>query len=550
MAKDPGSNSRGQYVGNTAAFYLRRSAIHERGEDTSIDYQREACERIAAQHGLEVVEQFNEGSGRSASHFKENDRPEYDKALAKLGSSYTTLISYAVDRLTRRGMSAVGFLLDTASAGGGRIITNDGLDTDNDASRMMGALMGENARMEMVKLSERVCAAKEQHRREGRYLGGSVPYGLMAVRSLDKATYLEVDPDAAAVIVKMVNRLIDGATLYETCRWLTKEGHRTTSGALWTASSLSRLVRSPHLVGHLRQNRTQVYRDADGNPVEVTIPIISEAKFARVDQVLKRRRKASQDPSKPTNFRGKSRTSLLGGLITCGECGEPMTAEAYKANQNRAQFGYYICRSAVHGRLAVTAKQVEDHVARLVFDFVARLDPESAIAAEVGNRLLGTFSPEEATRRSDVEDQMTVLDGRLETVRRAHFELGDIPEDEYHRIRDNLVMKRNGLDVELATLPQVAPDWGILDDLSQANDDPQDDPVGEGSFWLKMDHHLRRSILRCLVDRVIIARRPKPSDDIEGRTLVEYVTENNIIEMAQRPEKKRRYSTAAKVAAV
>jgi hypothetical protein len=30
-------------------------------------------------------------------------------------------------------MQAVGFLLDKASAGGGRIITNDGLDTNNES---------------------------------------------------------------------------------------------------------------------------------------------------------------------------------------------------------------------------------------------------------------------------------------------------------------------------------------------------------------------------------------------------------------------------------
>jgi hypothetical protein len=53
--------------GKTAALYLRRSAVHERGDNTSIDYQRDACERIAAQHGLEVVTEFNEGQGRSAS---------------------------------------------------------------------------------------------------------------------------------------------------------------------------------------------------------------------------------------------------------------------------------------------------------------------------------------------------------------------------------------------------------------------------------------------------------------------------------------------------
>ena len=69
--------------GQRVAIYLRRSAMDERGDNTSIDYQREACERIAAQHGLDLVDEFNEGAGHSASHFKENDRPQYDRALAQ-----------------------------------------------------------------------------------------------------------------------------------------------------------------------------------------------------------------------------------------------------------------------------------------------------------------------------------------------------------------------------------------------------------------------------------------------------------------------------------
>jgi len=36
MGKDSSTNSRRQSVGNTAAFNLRRPAIYERGEDTSI----------------------------------------------------------------------------------------------------------------------------------------------------------------------------------------------------------------------------------------------------------------------------------------------------------------------------------------------------------------------------------------------------------------------------------------------------------------------------------------------------------------------------------
>jgi len=407
--------------GKRAALYLRRSAVHERGDTTSIDYQREACERIAAQHGLEVVAEFNEGQGRSASHFKENSRPEYDRALEELGSSYTVLIAYAVDRLTRRGMQAVGFLLDKASSGGGRIITTDGLDTANESSRMVASFMSEMARSEMVKLSQRISAAKEQHRREGRYLGGVVPYGLMAVRSLSEPTYLVVDPVAAAVIVEMVDKILAGATLAETCLLANAAGHRRSSGAYWVPGTLIRVVRSPHLIGHRRQGST-VFTDESGQPVVLTAPIISEAKFARVDRLLSNRRTAPQDPSKPTKFRVKARPSLLGGLIRCGECGEPMVAERYESKGE--QYGYYVCRQGVHKRLSVSRAPLEDFVSRTALGFVARLDPASAITATAPGPVgppRGTTPPKGAVLSAETGASSLGIASAMATTRQVRF---------------------------------------------------------------------------------------------------------------------------------
>ena len=65
----------------TAAIYLRRSAVDGSGEDISITYQREACERLAKGQGLQIVRIFNEGDGQAASIFKNNERPEYELSL-------------------------------------------------------------------------------------------------------------------------------------------------------------------------------------------------------------------------------------------------------------------------------------------------------------------------------------------------------------------------------------------------------------------------------------------------------------------------------------
>ena len=43
---------------STAAGYIRRSAIDERGEDASIKYQMRYCEELAARHGLQITESW------------------------------------------------------------------------------------------------------------------------------------------------------------------------------------------------------------------------------------------------------------------------------------------------------------------------------------------------------------------------------------------------------------------------------------------------------------------------------------------------------------
>jgi DNA invertase Pin-like site-specific DNA recombinase len=71
----------------TAALYLRKSNIDERaGDNRSITDQRHDLERLAERHGLQIVEEYEEQVGTSASHIKNHARPEYDRALADMGS--------------------------------------------------------------------------------------------------------------------------------------------------------------------------------------------------------------------------------------------------------------------------------------------------------------------------------------------------------------------------------------------------------------------------------------------------------------------------------
>ena len=161
--------------------------------------------------------------------------------------------------------------------------------------------------------------------------------------------------------------------------------------------------------------------------------------------------------------------------------------------------------------------------------------------------MLATFSPEQASRRTEVEDEIPVLQNKMSKFRKENLN-GLLDDDEYQRLQDDATMKINALREELATLPEIKSDLGILKDLVQANDDPDAGLVGPGSAWDAMEHHLKREILRVLVDEVIIARRAKPSEDFEGRTSIDFATEDNVIHLANRPEQIRRPSAAVKMA--
>ena len=193
------------------------------------------------------------------------------------------------------------------------------------------------------------------------------------------------------------------------------------------------------------------------------------------------------------------------------------------------------------------AEELEDNVSRSALLFVAGLDPESAIAAEVGRRMLARFSPEQITRRHEIEDDIAGLEGRLKKFRKENLS-GVLHDDEYEALIHEGAIRRDTMLVELATLPEVRPDLGILFDLTAAADDPDGDLVGAGSAWAAMEHHQKRDLLRVLIEGIKIDRRRYPRTDIEGRASVTFAEESNVIELSNRPKKVRRGSAVSKIA--
>ena len=104
---------------NKAAIYVRRSATDARdahGPNRSIASQRREIEDLAKRHNLDIVKIYEERVGTSASHLKDNARPKFDAMLNEMGGEWGTLLTWALDRGSRKGMAEAGKIVDRIEA--------------------------------------------------------------------------------------------------------------------------------------------------------------------------------------------------------------------------------------------------------------------------------------------------------------------------------------------------------------------------------------------------------------------------------------------------
>ncbi len=518
---------------NTAAIYVRRSAADSRDtgahDNRSLNSQERDCRELAERHGLEVVEVYAEKVGTSASHLKNHKRPELDRAMAAVGHSYGTLIVWAIDRQTRKGMAEAGALLDLVEERGGRLLVfSDGIDSNDSSARLIIAIKAEMARQEITNTSERVKRGKAEQRARGENQGGRLPYGV--VKDLNQPYGVSLNPVAVDVIRQSVDLILQGKSLGMTCKTLNDAGHRTGYNRPWTSHTLSKILRSPTLLGQ-RRYVGDLYRDEDGRPIQVTDPIISEADFRRVGKRLEERAALTA----AMTGRGEGRkgsgglriVTLLASLITCG-CDSPMA----RSGSRDSNYYYYRCAACRPGH-NVNQAMVDEVVARRALAFLSTLEPDSTIMEEVSRRWLFRFAPETVGRRAEVEDEIEVLEGRRRAIQDEFYKAGTMDEFAYQSLNQDLSGRLSELRSEFVEMPDPNENLGSLLDLA-GSDDAQQDPVGPGSLWASLDIDGQREVLRVLIDQVVIERRDKPRDDIEGRIKITFVTESNVTQMAQR----------------
>lgn len=219
------------------------------------------------------------------------------------------------------------------------------------------------AEQEARTISARLTSAHEVLRSTGRYGGGLVPFGYKkAPHQSGVGWCLAPDPETLNVVHSIVDDVHSGLSLVAIAHKLEAAGvlvprdrhaqlqGRPTGGRRhgrdferfrWTAGSLSKILRTPALMGH-RVHRGTTVRDAEGAPVLIGPPLLTEEEFQVLQDILNARSNGIHPK--------RRETSLLIGIAHCAGCSGRM----YFATRKAYAYGDYACRASARGTTCST----------------------------------------------------------------------------------------------------------------------------------------------------------------------------------------------------
>ncbi len=312
-----------------AVIYTRLSVTNE--ESVSIARQLESCRRYAESQGwIVVAEKVDDGV--SATHNKPEQRKGWQEVL-KLEQPFDVVIVWKTDRLARRVIDFLRADEALQARHAGVVSVTEPVNMSDANGRAFATMLAVFAELEAQSISARVKGARNYLIRNGRLVGGTVPYGYRKIANPDGPGYvLAQDPDTIDWLQGMADRALAGETLYSVQQWLNSEGaplpttsQKQRKSTSWGYSTVERLLRNPTLAGLTAFNPgnsdktrgDEVLRDENGMPiVDESLQVITTEQRRQLLALLDNR---DSPQAQPRASKGTT-PALLSGLVECGHC--------------------------------------------------------------------------------------------------------------------------------------------------------------------------------------------------------------------------------------
>jgi DNA invertase Pin-like site-specific DNA recombinase len=430
------------------AMYTRIS-LDRFEESESTERQEMVCRRLATERGWTISEVFCD---RDVSAWKVDlpDRPAGARMLAGVDAGrFDVVLFWKLDRLARRYFGGIKIVARIMEGGAQAVSATETIDTSTPIGQAIVGFVLAQAEQESRNTSLRVSSAWASKAARGEaHPGGRRCFGYTAQR--------QPNPDEWPAAADAIQRVLAGESLRGVARWLNESGHPTTAGQAWTHTTLKQWLQAPTLAG-IRSHRVGgkgLVTETAGSWEPLLQPDERDRLLGRI---------GSLRPGRPG---GQPR--LLAGLAHCSACAAPMYAK-------RAA---YTCSSDKCGKVSIQVEGADAEVKERVLTFLS--------ATEL--RPTGDQDPA-VLAQAVADDQAALAD-----VNRRRFVTRELPESEWHPLRDDLVSRIEAGKATITAWERSAAATG----LRPGNRDDLE------AWWAEATVPERREALKRVVDSVVV----------------------------------------------
>ena len=327
-------------------YIYTRVSTAAQTEGFSLEAQQERLYEYAEYRELEIAGDYCD-AGKSGKSIK--GRPEFQRMMDDIISQKDNISYVLVFKLSRFGRNAADVLKSMqllTDYGVDLVSVDDAIDSSTQGGRLTLTILSAVAEIERENITDQFMAGRLQKIRDGKWSGGSVPYGY---RSVDRE--LTIDPYEASIVRKIFDLYMEedmGATSVAVT--LNDEDYlRKENGGVdqrpFTYDFIVNVLDNPIYCGKLIFGRRTNKKGPAGkllkpDPKHAVIAqgvhetILTEEEWNAVQEKRERLSKNRYELDNP------ERISLLSGLVRCPMCGSGMIHTKNK-RINRNHGGYY-----------------------------------------------------------------------------------------------------------------------------------------------------------------------------------------------------------------
>lgn len=373
-------------------IYTRVSTEDQAQGGVSLDAQLTSCRAYAIAKGWTVAEEITD-AGASATTLK---REGMTKVIAALkGRKVAGVIAWRLDRITRSMRDLLHLLEMANDLDVGLVSVSESLDTTTPMGRFVVHLLGAIAQWESETIGQRTKTAMDHARRQGYWMGRSIPAGCeVVIEGARKKLVRSSEAEAVAAAWPMI---LAGKSLRDVSEKFKADSVRPSlngSGvaATWTPASVRHLLLSAQVCGLLVDPATQ----------------------ATVRKVLQDR----QSPGR----RGKAKApgakaiepSPLAGLLRCPTCDAAMV-QVGATGAGGTLYRYFRCTARIRG----TCPQKDERAEPIEAEVIAGVQSAIQEGSEFVNGIRAMYEAARNTREAAKAERLTLTAERDQLAARV-----------------------------------------------------------------------------------------------------------------------------------